>query len=69
MRPSPVSVLQDLLDSFRIAALTNREAGTYFEQLTVAYLRTEPAYKELYGEVLTWADWAERRATEAGAVV
>ncbi len=59
-----MSALQDLLDGFRNAALTNREAGTYFEQLTVAYLRTEPAYKELYGEVLTWADWAERRGVD-----
>lgn len=60
-----MSALRDLLDSFRQAAQTHREAGTYFEELTVAYLRSEPAYAELYAEVLTYADWAARRGKDA----
>lgn len=34
-----MTVLQDLLDSYRTAAATNREAGTYFEELTVCYFK------------------------------
>ncbi len=47
-----MSVLEDLLDRYRAAALTHREEGTYFEELTVAYLKTEPVYRELYRDVV-----------------
>jgi predicted helicase len=57
---TPHSSLHELLETYRQAAATNREAGTYFEELTLVYLKTEPAYKELYREVLTHAAWAER---------
>jgi predicted helicase len=56
-----VSPLHKLLEGFREAAATNRDAGTYFEELTIRYLRNEPVYRELYREVLPYADWAERR--------
>ena len=39
-----MSALRDLLDRYRDAAATNREAGTYFEELTAKYLRTDPRY-------------------------
>ncbi|RQW27269.1 DEAD/DEAH box helicase [Rhodobacteraceae bacterium CH30] len=52
------SPLQQLLASFRSAAVSEREKGTYFEELFVCYLRNEPTYRDLYSEVWTYADWA-----------
>jgi len=59
-----VTALQTLLESYRTAAATHREAGTYFEELTVCYLKNEPAYRELYREVLPYAAWAERQGID-----
>ena len=59
-----MSALLDLLDSYHQAAQTNREAGTYFEELTVIYLKTEPSFRELYREVLTYADWSKQRGLD-----
>lgn len=55
-----MSVLTALLDTFRNRAQTEREKGTYFEELVRLYLMNEPMYRDLYGEVLTYADWALR---------
>ncbi len=60
-----MSALQKLLERFRTAAKTNREAGTYFEELIVQYLRHEPAYRDLYREVEPWADFAKRNGLDA----
>ena len=57
--------LRELLESFRTTAQTHREAGTYFEELIVQYLRTEPVYRDLYAEVLTWTDYAKREGKDA----
>jgi tRNA U34 2-thiouridine synthase MnmA/TrmU len=51
-----MTALSTLLDTFRAAGKTERERGTYFEELIVAYLRTEPLYKELYATVEPYAD-------------
>ena len=50
--------LKTLLDSFRTAAVTEREKGTYFEELICTYLRNEAIYRDLYSDVWTYADWA-----------
>lgn len=50
--------LHNLLDSFRNAAVTEREKGTYFEELICTYLRNEAIYRDLYSDVWTYADWA-----------
>ncbi len=50
--------LTTLLDGFRNSSLTEREKGTYFEELILAYLRNEAVYKDLYSDVWTYADWA-----------
>lgn len=60
-----MSALSTLLDSFRTAAVTEREKGTYFEELTLAYLRSEPTYQDLYSEVWTYADWAKAQGLDA----
>jgi len=59
-----VSPLQNLLDRYRAASATHREQGTYFEELTVAYFKNEPAYRELYRDVMPYAVWAERHGLD-----
>ena len=48
---SDASALQTLLQAYRDASKTEREKGTYFEELMRTYLRYEPVYAELYGDV------------------
>ena len=50
--------LTTLLDSFRTSAATEREKGTYFEELIGSYLQNEAIYRDLYSDVRTYADWA-----------
>ena len=59
------SALQDILESFRQRAKTEREKGNYFESLVRAYLTKEPRYADLYGDVFLWEDW-RRQWTAAG---
>ncbi|NHC62657.1 DEAD/DEAH box helicase [Paenalcaligenes suwonensis] len=53
-----MNTLTTLLDTYRHAAVSEREKGTYFEELVIAYLRNEATYKELYSDVWTYAQWA-----------
>ena len=50
--------LEKVLNRFRKAAVSEREKGTYFEELIVAYLKHEPFYADLYSHVWTFRDWA-----------
>lgn len=50
--------LEKVLTRFRNAAVSEREKGTYFEELIVAYLKHEPFYADLYSDVWTFKDWA-----------
>ena len=59
-----MTALQKLLDSYRDAAETAREKGTYFEELIVTYLKHEATYRDLYSDVWTWADWAKQQGIE-----
>lgn len=52
--------LQKLLSEFREKTLTERDKGTRFENLIIQYLKTEPAYKALYTDVLSDADSVEK---------
>jgi predicted helicase len=51
--------LKKILDTYRAASLTEREKGTYFEELIVCYLRNEATYRDLYSDVWTYGEWAE----------
>ncbi|MFV7454721.1 DEAD/DEAH box helicase [Stenotrophomonas maltophilia] len=53
-----MTALETLLDTLRQSSMTEREKGTYFEDLILAYLRNEASYKDLYRQVWTWAEWA-----------
>lgn len=54
-----MSALASLLDSYRNASVTEREKGTYFEELICTYLRNEAKYRDLYEQVWTYSDWAK----------
>lgn len=53
-----MSALQNLLHSLRESSKSEREKGTYFEELCVNYFRNEPIYKALYRQVQTFGQWA-----------
>jgi predicted helicase len=54
--------LQALLSSYRTAARTEREKGTYFERLTVAYLKHDPIQVEEYESVQPYGEWAKENS-------
>lgn len=56
--------LHDLLERYRKDANTEREKGTYFEELIMTYLRHEATYKDLYSQVWTYADWAREQGRD-----
>lgn len=56
-----MTALRALLETYRTASVTEREKGTYFEELIVCYLRNEASYKDLYSNVWTYAEWAEEQ--------
>ncbi len=53
-----MTALDDLLQSYRDAAVTEREKGTYFERLACAFLMHDPVQREEYSQVWSWSDWA-----------
>ena len=53
-----INSLQDLLNSYREAARTERDKGTYFERLSIAYLTNDPVQVEQYEDVKPYAAWA-----------
>ncbi|SFB14812.1 Predicted helicase [Poseidonocella pacifica] len=55
-----MTALDDLLQSYRNAAATEREKGTYLERLACAYLTTDPVQAEEYSRVWSWSDWAAK---------
>ncbi len=56
LMPTP---LQSILESYRATSQTEREKGSYFEELIRTYLRFEASYAELYSEVWLFADWVK----------
>ena len=54
-----MTALQELLGSYRDAAKTEREKGTYFEELVCTYFRHEATYRDLYSDVWLYGDWAK----------
>lgn len=60
-----MSALQDVLSACRKAAVTEREQGTYFEELIRTYLRNEATYRDLYADVWTYAEWAKAQGLDA----
>jgi len=59
-----MSALTALLNAYRDAAVTEREKGTYFEELICCYLRNEATYRDLYDKVWVYADWAAEQGLD-----
>ena len=53
-----MSALDRILKSYRDAAKTEREKGTYFERLSVAFLKNDLVQRQQYSDVCTFAEWA-----------
>lgn len=54
-----MSALNDLLATYRSQSKSEREKGTYFEELVRTYLRYEATYADLYSDVWLYADWVK----------
>src|SRR5688572_31803421 len=57
--PYTLPPLEGLLLQLRDSARTEREKGTYFENLVRAYFGYEDSFRELYSDVWTYAEWAK----------
>ena len=60
-----MSALQNILVTYRQASQTEREKGTYFEELIRTYLRYEATYADLYSDVWPYAEWATEQGLDA----
>jgi predicted helicase len=60
------SPLHAILENFRSSAKTEREKGTYFEELVLLYFQNEPKYKDKFEQVWTYGDWAKHYHSEKG---
>ncbi|MDD2162532.1 DEAD/DEAH box helicase family protein [Pseudomonas sp. MIL19] len=59
-----MSALSALLNTYRTASVSEREKGTYFEELICTYLRNEATYRDLYAQVWTYSDWAKEQGLD-----
>jgi primosomal protein N' len=57
--------LQKILAAYRATSQTEREKGTYFEELIRTYFRFEASYADLYSDVWLFADWAKAHGFSA----
>jgi predicted helicase len=55
--------LQKILAAYRATSQSEREKGTYFEELIRTYFRFEASYADLYSDVWLYADWAKEIGT------
>ena len=56
-----MSPLDRLLQSYRTAAISERDKGTAFEKLVTAWLVADPVQAKRFARVELWSDWARRR--------
>ena len=58
--------LNTLLDHLRSHSKTEREKGTYFEELSKVFLENDPVQISQYEEVTTYSNWAEKYGFNKG---
>ena len=63
-----MSALFALLNTYRNASVSEREKGTYFEELICAYLRNEATYRDLYEQVWAYSDWAKEQGLDGSDI-
>lgn len=54
-----MTAIDRIIQSYRDAAVTEREKGTYFERLALAFFQNDPVQSEEYEAVWTWSEWAK----------
>jgi predicted helicase len=59
----PATPLQKILAKYRATSQTEREKGSYFEELIRTYFRFEASYADLYSDVWLFGDWAKEIGT------
>ncbi|WP_154223907.1 DEAD/DEAH box helicase [Marinicella rhabdoformis] len=59
------SALSKILDQYRNQSKTEREKGTYFEELIITFFKYEASYKDLYSDVWTYKEWAHEQGISA----
>ena len=59
------SPLRKLLSQYREASKTEREKGTYFERLAVAFLKHDPGMAQEYEDAWLFNDWAKANRLDA----
>ena len=60
-----MSPLQNILTTYRAKSQSEREKGSYFEELIRTYFRYEATYANLYSDVWLFADWAKAHGFNA----
>ena len=60
-----MTAVDRILQSYRDAAVTEREKGTYFERLALGFFLNDPVQAEEYDAVWTWSDWAKANDRDA----
>ncbi|BCH63691.1 DNA damage-inducible protein [Agrobacterium vitis] len=53
------SALQELFNRYRTGSKTEREKGTYFEELAKVFFENDPQYVQRFETIWTYADWAK----------
>ncbi len=59
-----MSALQSILSKYRSESASEREKGTYFEELILTYFRYEATYRDLYSDVWLYSDWAKAQGLD-----
>ncbi|MCB1144294.1 MAG: hypothetical protein H7A24_17390 [Leptospiraceae bacterium] len=57
--------IEKLLYNYRTVSQSEREKGTYFEEMVLVYLKNEPIYKDFYSDVWKFSDWAREFGHDA----
>ena len=60
-----MSSIDQLLEKCRSSSKSEREKGTYFERLAMAFLISDPVQSEEFEHVWTWQDWAPENGFNA----
>ncbi len=56
--------LETLLESYRNAAISERDKGTAFEKLVAAWLPADPVQAQRIAKAELWTDWARRQGQD-----
>ena len=63
---SSKSALDALLDKYHARAKSEREKGTFFEELTRQFLLHDAHFAHQFKEIYLWSEWREHRTGDTG---